>query len=347
MPSSRSRPATKKRTPAARPTPGRTQRKTPTRARAAARPAPAAVARLPERIEPMLAQLGEPFDSPDFLFEVKWDGTRCIALIDADRIRLQNRRYIEMRERYPEFTCLQRLAPGTVLDGEIVVLEQGKPSFPKLQQREHLVDPNRIAIVARRLPATLIAFDLLYDAGECILRLPLVQRKARLDAVVRRLASPHVIASDYVPGEGVRYFNAAEKHGLEGIMAKRLNSPYVPGARSPHWLKIKVAQSGQYEIVGYTPHEKDRDAIGALIIGEKHGTRWDYKGKVGSGFTDVDRREFMKLLRSAPPLARPPRDGPKDGVWRQSGLRCVVRYFEKTKIGMLRAPVYKGIVQTP
>ncbi|MCG3125515.1 MAG: Multifunctional non-homologous end joining protein LigD [Phycisphaerae bacterium] len=294
----------------------------------------------------MLAQMGEPFDSPEFLFEVKWDGTRCIALIDADRIRLQNRRYIEMRERYPEFACLGQLPPGTVLDGEIVVLEAGKPSFPKLQQREHLVDPNRIAIVARRLPATLIAFDLLYDAGECLLRLPLEQRKARLAAVIRRLANPHVIASDYVVAAGVRYFQAAERHGLEGIMAKRLSSPYVLGARSPHWLKIKVAQTGEYEIIGYTPHEKDRDAIGALIIGERHGARWSYKGKVGSGFTDQERREFMKLLRAAAVLERAPRDGPKDGVWRLGGLRCVVRYFEKTKIGMLRAPVYKGIVRT-
>lgn len=307
---------------------------------------PSAPAALPDRIEPMLAQAApEPFDSDEHLFEVKWDGTRCIAFVEADRIQLQNRRYIEMRERYPELAVLGKLPAGIVLDGEIIVLEGGKPSFNKLQQREHLRDPGRIELLSRRMPATLMAFDLLYLRGERIMAEPLRQRRERLAELVQRLKQPQVIVPDFVIGSGVSYFEAAEAHGLEGIMAKRLDSPYTPGKRSPNWLKIKVAQTAQFDIIGYTPHERDPHAIGALIIGEPHGRRWAYKGKVGTGFTEQERRQFFDLLQNAAPLERPPANGPADAVWRLPGYRCLVRFFEKTAVGMLRAPSYKGLVK--
>lgn len=294
-------------------------------------------------IAPMLAQAADgPFDSAQHLFEVKWDGTRCLAYIEARRLQLVNRRNIEMRDRYPELACLERIEPGTILDGEVVVLDGGKPSFQRLQQREHLQDRKRIAILRERLPATLIVFDILYYAGESLLATPLRERKARLSAAITAFGDPHVIASDFIVERGKAYFNAVEKAGLEGIMAKRLDSPYVPGKRSPHWLKIKVAQTGVFEIVGFTPHETAGDMIGALIIAERVGRRWAYKGKVGSGFTELERREFHTRLSAATPMP-PLKDGPKDGVWREAKLRCVVRFFEKTGIGMLRAPVYKGI----
>src|SRR5690349_1216266 len=126
----------------------------PSRSAKAPLPAPAP---LPERLSPMLAQGSEPFDSPDHLFEVKWDGTRCLAFIEPGRLRLQNRRFIEMRDRYPELDCLRDLTGvpgGTLLDGEIVVLEGGKPSFPKLLRRELQTDPKRVVMLARSLPAT-------------------------------------------------------------------------------------------------------------------------------------------------------------------------------------------------
>lgn len=293
----------------------------------------------------MLAQTAEPFDSDEHLFEVKWDGTRCIAYVQGGRVRLINRRDIEMRPRYPELECLLRLPDGTILDGEIVVLEGGKPSFNRLQQREHLREPQRIAMVSQRIPATFMPFDLLYVAGENWMRKPLVERRARLVELIRGLHDPHVVVPDYVVGRGVQYFAAVEKFGLEGIMAKRLDSPYTPGKRSPHWLKIKVAQTAVFEIIGYSPHERDRSAIGALIIGEPSGRKFTYKGKVGTGFTDKQRRELYQVLEAAPPLGHVPKDGPRDGIWRRPGLHCLVRYFEKTGIGMLRAPSFKGLVR--
>lgn len=292
----------------------------------------------------MLAQTSPPFDSPEFLFEIKWDGTRSLAFVDADRLRLQNRRDIETRARYPELECLRRLPAGTVVDSEIVVLEGGKPSFNKLQQREHLLDPTRIALLRRRLPATMIAFDLLYLRGASLMARPLAERRDRLREVITRLGDPHVIASDFVLEHGCQFFAAAEAHALEGIMAKRLGSPYLPGKRSPHWLKIKVAQTAEFEIIGYTQRENE-PTISALVIGEREGRRWAYKGKVGSGFTEEDRAALFAKVSAAPPLQRPPTNGPKEAIYRASGLRCLVRFFEKTGIGMLRAPVFKALTR--
>ena len=292
----------------------------------------------------MLAQAGEPFDSPKHLFEIKWDGTRCLAFIEADRIRLQNRRFIEMRERYPELAILRNLPPGTVIDGEIVVLEEGKPSFNKLQQREHLLDPSRISMLSERMPATLIVFDLLYLSYGSWMGRPLTDRREQASKLVHRLDSPHVLAPDHIIEYGTAYFAEVERHGLEGIMAKRLDSPYLPGKRSSHWLKIKVAQTGEFDIVGYTRREAE-PVVSALLLGMQYRGRLIYKGKVGSGFTEDQRRELFVHLSTRPELNTLPKNGPKDAVWRATELRCAVRFFEKTKTGMLRAPVFKGLIE--
>lgn len=300
---------------------------------------------LPDAIAPMLARAAtEPFDSNDHLFEIKWDGTRCIAFVEQDKLRLQNRRNIEMRARYPELECLQQLPAGTALDGEIIVLDNGKPSFSRLQQREHLLDPTRIEIACQRLPATYMVFDLLYQEGQDLKAAPLSERRERLRDVVTKLAEPFVLVPDHIVGAGKQYFAAAEAHALEGIMAKRLDSPYITGSRSPHWLKIKVARTGTFAIIGFVQRE-NASVVSALAIGEKHGKRWTYKGKVGSGFTEETRAAFFAQLDGAPALANPPANGPKEAQWRNSGLHCTVRYFEKTVTGMLRAPVFKGLVE--
>jgi len=301
------------------------------------------VVALPSRISPMLAQTGEPFDSKVHLFEVKWDGTRCLAFIESHRLQLQNRRFIEMRDRYPELACLAGLPAGTIIDGEIVVLKEGKPSFDRLQQREHLIEPRKVEMLARRLPATLMAFDLLYLKGRDITAQPLIERRAQLQELIARLSDLHVMVPEHVLEKGKRLFAEIERHELEGIMAKRIDSPYLIGKRSTHWLKIKASRTDEFEIIGYVQREDER-VVSALVIGMPHGRGWHYKGKVGSGFTETQRCEFFERLVNMPPLNRPPKDAPAETVWRKSGLRCQVRFFEKTKTGMLRAPVFKGLV---
>ena len=293
----------------------------------------------------MLAQSAEAaFNSKDHLFEVKWDGTRCVAFIEKDRLRLQNRRFLEMKHRYPELAALKRLPAGTVLDGEIVVLEDGKPSFNRLQKREHLLDERKISILSKELPATFIVFDLLYLSGKSTMDERLDFRRRTLKEIVGKLANPHVIASEFITEHGSNYFAAVEGLGLEGIMAKRLDSPYVEGKRSKNWLKIKVAQEANYEIIGFTKQDTT-DFISALLIGERRGRSLYYKGKVGSGFTERQRKLYFEELSRLDVLARPPKDGPREAVWRHTGLKCRVRFFEKTKTGKLRAPVFQGLIK--
>lgn len=299
---------------------------------------------LPDFVAPMLAErVLEPFDSQDFLFEIKWDGTRCLAFVEAQRLRLMNRRKVEHFGRYPELAGLRGLPAGTLLDAEIVVLEGGKPSFNRLAQREHIVEPERIALLAQRLPATFVAFDVLYDAGTNVMAEPLIDRRQRLRALIGRLKDPHVIASEHVVEHGRQYFAAAEQHGLEGIMAKRLASRYQPGQRSRDWLKIKVARVAVFDLLGYVPRAGSR-VISALVVGVAAEDGWVFRGKVGTGFNEARRAALYELLVGRSKLTNPPRDGPRDAVWCAPGLKVRVRYFEQTEAGHLRGPVFEGLI---
>jgi bifunctional non-homologous end joining protein LigD len=183
---------------------------------------------LPRMIKPMLAQArSEPFNCDKHLFEVKWDGTRCLSFIEDDRLRLQNRHLIDIGDRYPELACVRELPAGTVIDGEIVVLRHGRASFQKLQQRDHLRDPTRIEILSKRMPVRLMAFDLLYVRGRRITGQPLIERRQRLIDLVARLSHPLLIVPEYVVGHGIEFFAGIVRHGLEGMMAKRIESPYL------------------------------------------------------------------------------------------------------------------------
>ena len=288
----------------------------------------------------------EPFDSPDHLFEIKWDGTRCIAFVEQGDapLRMQNRRFFEMRDRYPELGGLTGLPAGTVLDGEVVVLDDGKPSFTRIQQRDHVTDPRRAEMLARHMPAMIMAFDLLYDGGHKITDAPLTQRRSRLAEIVKSLGDPHVMMSEHVVEHGVKYFEAVTRFGLEGMMAKRLTSPYLPGKRTDDWLKIKVARTETFDVIGYVQREGER-AVSALLVAMRQGRRWMFKGGVGTGFTEGDRRDFFERFSKSPPLPNPPKDGPKDAVWRDAGVQCRVRFFEKTVTGRLRGPVFEGFVE--
>ena len=246
-----------------------------------------------------------------------------------------------MLERYPEMAGLARLPSGTVLDGEIVVLDGGKPSFQRLMQREHLREPKQVEMAARRLPATYIAFDQLYAGGRSIMSRPLVERKERLAQLVGALADPHVILSEHVVGPGRAYFERVAALGLEGILAKRLASTYQPGRRSADWQKIKVSQTAELDVIGYVLQEGG-SALGSLVLGERDGKRWVYRGKVGTGFSEAGRGEWLAGLAAPPERAPPPRDGPRDAHWRATGRRCRGRFLEWSPDGRLRGPSFKG-----
>ncbi len=187
----------------------------------------------------MLAKPGDPFDSHEHLFEIKWDGTRVLAFIEGRGYRLVNRHRADVTDRYPELKFLNDLPAGVVFDGEVVVLRQGKPDFGLLLSRNQTRAPLKIQSLARTLPATYVVFDLLYDRFESLLALPLDTRRERLEKLMRRSAHPRLVFSQGVVGPGKAFFAEVCRLGLEGVMAKCLASRYRPGRRSDAWIKIK------------------------------------------------------------------------------------------------------------
>ena len=190
-------------------------------------------------IKPMLATSGAPFDSDDYLFEIKWDGMRMLAFIEAGSYRLLNRHGRDATARFPEFDFLAQWAPGTVLDGEMVVLREGKPDFGLLQSRDKTRSALKINALSQVEPATYIVFDVLYENHACLLKEPLQNRRQRLEDIVQRCKNPRLVLSQGIQGRGRALFAAVCEQGLEGIMAKRLTSRYCPGQRSRDWIKIK------------------------------------------------------------------------------------------------------------
>ena len=185
----------------------------------------------------MLAKPGAPFDSQEHLFEVKWDGTRVLAFVESRGYRLVNRHRVDVTERYPELGFLDHLPAGILLDGEVVVLRQGKPDFGLLLSRNQVRASFKIRSLAKTLPATYVVFDLLYHRFESLLALTMQTRRQRLQTVVRACANARLVFSEGIVGLGRAFFEAVCRQGLEGVVAKRLDGRYRPGRRA--WVKIK------------------------------------------------------------------------------------------------------------
>jgi len=194
---------------------------------------------LPPFVPPMLARPGAPFDSEAHLFEIKWDGTRMLAFVQQDGIRLINRHRAERTVQYPELSCLSELPAGTILDGELVVFADGRPDFYRLLSRDQTCDPFKIRLSSRLQPATFVVFDLLYDKFRPLLAQPLSERRRRLCQLVEEFGRLELALSEGIIGTGRALFAEVCRLGLEGLVAKRLASPYRPGRRTKDWIKIK------------------------------------------------------------------------------------------------------------
>jgi bifunctional non-homologous end joining protein LigD len=301
---------------------------------------------LNDKISPMLAYPSDPFNSARHLFEIKWDGTRCLLFKQGDDIRLQNRRLEIITHRYPELRVLAKQieAQNAILDGELVVLAGGLTDFGKLQQREHLADPTKILLLSQKIPVTYVAFDIIFLNGDKLMALPLFDRKERLSGILRE--SPHLIASRYVQEHGQAYFQKAVSQGLEGIMAKTLTGPYLIGRRSRLWLKIKPRQVKECAVIGYTKGAgARRDTFGALLLATPEPPGWKYRGKVGSGFSEADLKELTARLQglttATSPLPHPPQI--RGVKWFRPELWVRVSFQEETSRGHFRAPVFMGM----
>ena len=300
-------------------------------------------ARLPDHIEPMLAKIGQPFDSAAHLFEVKWDGVRAMTYVDGGGHRMHGRRRRDLASRYPELHFLAAaVPPGTILDGELVVLgADGRPDFPGILARENGRAADAAAR-AKQLPVVYVVFDLLYRDHLALLDLPLRDRRAQLAALVAAVGSSRLVLSEGVVGSGLDLFAAVRARGLEGIVGKRLAAPYRPGERTDAWQKMKPVQSVHCLILGYEP-DGEHD-FRSLVIATDFGDGLRCVGKVGSGIGERERAKLRQLL-FAKPAARPVVDPGMKGRWIEPDLFCTVSFVERTVSGALRAPVYLGLAE--
>jgi bifunctional non-homologous end joining protein LigD len=297
-------------------------------------------------IRPMLAKSSPLFDSEKHVFELKWDGSRCIAFVDRKNVRLQNRRLLDITYRYPEFWKLNKFlkAKSAVFDGELVVLVEGAPKFDKLQQREHIVDPNKIEILSGLIPANYVVFDLLYLNGKILMKKPLVERRELLKGLFP-LSDNIIFSESYT--EGKKLFSFVLKKGFEGIMAKEKESPYLPGERSGYWLKIKKVFDIDAVICGYLEGEGAREKIfGSLILGVYDKGKLIHIGQVGTGFDEKTARRIYHILIKISLYKSPFSEIPylkRKAFWVRPELVARVGYQELSKDIKLRVPVFKGI----
>jgi bifunctional non-homologous end joining protein LigD len=308
---------------------------------------------MPERIVPMLAGAGTlPRPESAWSYEVKWDGVRAIAYAQPGRLRLESRNLREITDGYPEVRGLIRELGmrEAVLDGELVAFDDaGRPSFERLQRRMHVTTPSAVRRLTASIPVVYAIFDLLYLDGHNLMALPYEQRRERLREL--GLGGPAWRVPVAHPGPGQRLLAATAAQGLEGIVAKRLDSRYEPGRRTGAWVKIKHTRRQELVIGGWLPGEGRRtDRIGALLMGHYEGAGRDRKlrfaGRVGTGFTD---RTLKELGAKLAPLRResssfdPPPKLPRNAVFVEPELVAEVAFTEWTSEGVMRAPSYKGL----
>ena len=286
---------------------------------------------------PMLATACPPFDSEQHLFEVKWDGIRALAAIDTRGWRLWGRNGSDYTERYPELDVLRRLPSGTVLDGELVVLKGGRADFPALLRRHqhHRAD---LRPLDRRPPIHYVAFDLLLDKRQSLLRAPLDQRRQRLRDRLESVDDSIVAYSEGVVGCGQEFFAQIVAQGHEGVMAKHRASPYRPGRRSAAWKKIKPRQILACVIVGY---RRGRNGVHSVLVAAARNGGLTYVAEVSRGFSAATRAELAQQL-AARPRSQPVVACPTRAYWVEPEVYCRVRFQEWTPSGRLRHPVFDG-----
>ncbi len=287
----------------------------------------------------MLAAAGRPFDSADHLFEIKWDGFRTMAHVEHRSLRLVSRSGRDVTAQYPELASLAALPDGSVVDGEIVFLQDGVPDFESLQPRDQARGARRAAALAAERPVRYIAFDLLYRDFTSLIDQPLSARRDRL--LELDVPAPMAV-SEAVRTEGRSLYESVCSAGLEGIMAKRLDSRYRPGRRSDAWIKVKRRLRALCAIVGFMPQEGG-DIQSVAVAIDRDGVL-TYAGRVGTGYREQERLRLARLLHERV-ADRALVELPAGAVGVRPGLYCEVSFMDQTRDGVLRAPVFERLIE--
>jgi len=299
-------------------------------------------------ITPMLATLVDaPFDEEGWEYEIKWDGYRALAFIEKDNAQLKSRNGKSFNEKfYPVYEAIQKWEVNAIVDGEIVVVnEKGISDFGSLQNWRSQADGELLFYV----------FDILWLDGRDLMTLPLSERKAVLQSIVPQES---IIKIGYsVETNGTAFFDAARELGLEGIIAKRSDSIYLPGARTKDWLKIKINKRQEVVIAGYTRNTGSPKYFSSLLLGVYENNNFVYVGKVGTGFNDKQQKKLIEMFgpliteqspfSKTPDYNKPSRFRPNPSkvkaTWLKPSIVCEVSYVEVTTDGVFRHPSFEGL----
>jgi bifunctional non-homologous end joining protein LigD len=308
---------------------------------------------LPELITPMMATAGvlPPTSEDDrYGYEMKWDGVRAVVYAEGGRVRAMSRNDRDITPSYPELRGLGEAlgARQCVLDGELVAFGPGgRISFGALQSRMHVTAPAAVRRLSNEVPVTYLIFDILHLDGEPTIDRPYTERRALLEGL--ELSGPRWGTPPYFTGDGERALNTSHAQGLEGVLAKRLDSVYRPGRRSPDWIKVKHVRMQEVVIGGWRPGQGRRtDTIGSLLLGIPEDGKLRYVGHVGTGFTQKMLADLTTQLRrierkSCPFDPPPPRPHAKDAHWVSPKLVGEVQFGEWTGDGVMRHPSWRGL----
>jgi bifunctional non-homologous end joining protein LigD len=304
---------------------------------------------MPDKIVPMMAKLAKlPRDDEHWAYEIKWDGVRAILYCQGGRVRLTSRNLRDVTSQYLELRGLGRALGSreAILDGEIVAFdEEERPNFGLLQHRMHVGSESTVRRLMKTIPVVYMIFDVLYLDGRSTMELPYVERRELVDDL--GLSGSHWRTPVHHVGDGPAMVKASREQGLEGVVAKRLDSRYEPGRRSSAWLKVKNRPSQEVVVGGWLPGQGRReDRVGSLAVGYYDDQRLRYAGQVGSGFKEDDLTRLAGLLE---PLRRDTspfegdRQPPRGTFFVEPRLVVEVEFAEWTRTRTLRAPVFKGV----
>jgi bifunctional non-homologous end joining protein LigD len=297
-------------------------------------------------IIPMFAKMSDHLPSgKDYLYEIKMDGQRTIAEIKGKSLLLYTRNHQNVTDKYPELSSLpqQVKAKSAILDGEIVALQKGIPSFELLQQRMNLRDKRALQVMVSQVPIIYYVFDIIELDGKPVMKLSLSERKKLLSRIFKPGENAKILPSfdsrDLI-------LDKAHEFGYEGVVAKRKDSPYLPGVRSDWWIKFKFQQQQAFLICGWLEGGRVEN-FGALLLGKYHGRREiRYVGRAGTGYTERMIHYLLSQLRPLEikdPVCTKMPAIPGKKHWVKPTLWARVRFKEWTKAEILRAPVFVGL----
>lgn len=292
-----------------------------------------------KNIRPMLIGIqGEPFDDPDYFYELKLDGIRCIAYLDDSGTDLRNKRNIRLLPKVPELSEIHKqVKKSCILDGELAVIKDGRTNFNEIQKRVMKENPMKIRMSAERLPACFTAFDILYLDGQETASLPLWERKKLLTAVMVK-ESKYFAVSHYIQGNGTEFFQLTKEHRLEGIVAKRKDSRYYFDKRTKDWIKIKNMADEDFVICGYI---RKSSRVVSLVLGQYTEGEMEYRGHVTLGVSERIVEQLKELMCDTSPFGKVP-VGNENAIWVQPKLVCTVEYMADEG-STRRQSVFKGI----